>query len=230
MRVKLIVGLVIVFIAGVLFYWFGYKPATTLPTTASRSNLAEKVTPNSQEIGAQEQVIAPRTSPSSTELKALADRITTLEATVTKMQEQVTELKQSKAAGISQAKATKSPLYIPVSAAGNTGEAVHTYWYTLDLPTVTINSADYESYKSAQLEMNLLVFEGSGKASVRLIDSATNGLIIPESEVSTTSYAYTFVQSKPFRLLEGNHTYKLQVNSTTGYPVYFTSVNIKVNF
>lgn len=164
----------------------------------------------------------------------LEDRMASMEAQLASLQTQVTQLsKNSKSTTVvqQQTAASSSPLppqFIPLGDSSNTPQGVTT-WQTLPTPTITINSESYPGYVSAQLQMNLLVFQGNGTALVRLVDM-NSGSVVPFSTVQSTSFDYTFVSSSPFQLFPGAHTYGFQVLTTTGYPVQFASARLQINF
>lgn len=134
---------------------------------------------------------------------------------------------QSPASSSQTSSSSPKTLYIPIGYGGS-GSAT-TDFATVSGHEVTINSADYSGYKQMVFEPNFRIFQGNGKAEVRLLNK-TDGTAIQNSVVSSTSQDYSTKTSSGFTLPGGSKTYTVQAKSSTGYSVDLQLTRIRVDY
>lgn len=129
----------------------------------------------------------------------------------------------------SQTSSSSSPktLYIPIGYGGS-GNA-STDFATVSGHEITINPSDYSGYKQMVFEPNFRIFQGNGKAEVRLYNK-TDGTSIQNSVVSSISQDYSTKTSSGFTLPGGSKTYTVQAKSSTGYSVDLQLTRIRVDY
>ena len=201
-------------------------PATSLLTSpsGSLSQPADSVITEGRLKRLEDAVNTLVGKPSGQTSASVETRLKSLENTVTALQTQVAQQNQP-AQQTTQITTKKPPLYIPL---GWTGTATTTDWSTITGQSIVLDPADYSGYSSMQLEVYLRDFQGNGKAYARILNSDDGTAVLP-SEVTTTSYDYTWVTSSGFTL-PGKKTYKLQLKSLTGYETGVQSARMRVNF
>lgn len=239
MNNKLLIGIVIavfIFVLGGLFYLRSLsnksltdaqvsKIATTPATLENRVSTLEDavalIINRVNNLGATTfsgSSFAPASPDADTRLKSL-------ESTVANLQVQINVLKNSNTITTTSS-VSKSPIYIPLGwVASSTGID-----WTSTNQSIVIDPADYPGYSSMEFDVNLAINQGNGTAYARILDKE-DGLAAPLSEVSSTSYDYTWVYSKTFNLPStAKKTYFLQLKTTTGYAALVQNARIKVNF
>lgn len=117
-------------------------------------------------------------------------------------------------------------VYIPVGNSGSVSSLTET---NITGHEVTIDASNYPGFKQMVLEANFRIFQGQGMASLRLYNK-TDGLIILNSEISTTSEDFVTKTSSGFSLLSSSKTYVVQAKSTTAYSVDLQWSRIRVDF
>ena len=118
-------------------------------------------------------------------------------------------------------------LYIPIGYGGSGSST--TDFATVSGHEIIINSSDYSGYKQMVFEPNFRIFQGNGKAEVRLYNK-TDGTAIQNSVVSSTSQDYSTKTSSGFTLSGGSKTYTVQAKSSTGYAVDLQLTRIRVDY
>lgn len=121
-----------------------------------------------------------------------------------------------------QAKTTQV-FYVPV---GSSGSTTKTEWADLSNTDFFFNSGEYGTLKDAKWSANIKIFQ-NGQAFARLFD-VTHGVAVPGSEISTTSYVYSLVESDSLKFLQDKNVYRVQMKSLTGYEASFDSGKIKI--
>lgn len=116
--------------------------------------------------------------------------------------------------------------YITVGITG--ASTVKTDWDTTS-QAINLSGDDFPGYKHMMLEGFLKVKDGNGKAFARLLNS-NDGTGILGSELETTNWDLTLVESGQFRIASGKKLFKLQLKSLTGYEASTGLVRIKVVF
>lgn len=150
--------------------------------------------------------------------------LSSLVATVNVLQTEVNLLKQNNPTTVESNNST--PTYIPL---GWFGTVSSTAWTGVTSQTAIIDTGNYPGYTSAQLEINLQMYQGNGTAYAQLFNSTT-GLALLVSQVSSNNQNYTWVTSSPFQLSSGKNTYYIQLYSTTGYAVNLQDARIRINY
>lgn len=224
--------LIPVIILGGLGYW---------RYSVSKSNLT---TPTAPEPASIEPIEVPKTLPQS----SVEDRVKSLESLAAKLvtqvnnlkspapqadslEAQVTELKMrvsalEKATPAPAAASSQSVIYIPLGSGG--GPWGDKDWYTTSEYEISLDPANYPGYKNMVLEATFRLNVVSGTGSVRLYN-VTNSLAV-SGQLDTSSNTFSLKTSSSFTLPSGSKTYKLQVKSSDGTPLYVQSARIKVNF
>lgn len=146
--------------------------------------------------------------------EAVAELSLELKATSSKQVVQSTPKPQAK---------TTQVFYVPV---GSSGSTTKTDWADLSNTDFFFNSGEYGTLKDAKWSLNIKIFQ-NGQAFARLFD-VTHGVAVPGSEISTTSYSYSLVESDSLKFLQGKNVYRVQMKSLTGYEASFDSGKIKI--
>lgn len=225
--------LIIILVLGGLGYW---RYAT------SKSNLTA---PTTQQEGSIE---VPKTLPEA----SVEDRISELEEVVTKLVTQVNNLKspspQSSSSSSSDVESavtelkarvsaleratpvpvssTQSVVYIPLGSGG--GPWGDRDWYSTSEYEISLDPANYPGYKNMVLEATFRLNVSSGTGSVRLYNVTDSSAV--SGQLDTTSNTFSLKTSSSFTLPSGSKTYKLQVKTSDGTPIYVQSARIKVSF
>lgn len=163
-----------------------------------------------------------------------------IDAALAPLKKQLDDLSKSKSTTtvVTQAPAatsqTSSPpasgpktLYIPIGYGGSGSST--TDFATVSGHEITINPSDYSGYKQMVFEPNFRIFQGNGKAEVRLFNK-TDGTAVLNSVLSTTSQDYSTKTSSGFTLAGGSKTYTVQAKFSTGYAVDLQLTRIRVDF
>lgn len=230
------VGLVILGMVGISSYIAFFRPpqtsenSTTSETSSVKPNASPAFTPSSSPKPVP--TAAPISTPSPTTSSPLQSQIDSLKKDISDLKAQLTQQQaqlastQNQTSQTTQTLTSKVPVYIPL---GWVGSGTSLDFATLTTQELAIDSNDYSGYKNMQLEVNLRVYQGNGKAFARLYNNidftAVNG-----SEVATTSSDYTWVSSSTFSLPSGKKTYRIQLKSLTGYSADVQNARLKVNF
>lgn len=228
--------LVPILLIGALGFWrySATKKALTTPALSSQE--------------AVEPIEVPKALPGAT----TEDKVKNMEDTLTKLVNQVNNLKSSSQTGGSadyasvqaaiaelktrvsaleqanpvSATTNKAPLYIPLGA--TSGPWVNADWSTINDYVASINPDNYPDYTGMNLEVVFRITDPSGTVSVRLYNYTDNSAISSQLDTNLTSFN---LQSTPlFKLTSGTKTYKLQIKSPQGKELYIQSARIKVNF
>ncbi len=114
--------------------------------------------------------------------------------------------------------------YVPV---GSSGSSTKTDWSDLTSTDFFFDIGEYGTVKEAKWSANIKIFQ-NGEAYARLYD-VTHSVAVPGSEIKTTSYSYSLVESEPLKFLSGKNVYRVQMKSLTGYEASFDSGKIKIS-
>lgn len=114
--------------------------------------------------------------------------------------------------------------YIPISGNGSTLE---NKWVDLQGTEFYIYPLDYPNLKEAYFEANVRLFNGNGKAFLRLFD-ITTGIEVWGSNIETSNQNFTSLSSGKLTLRPGNHLYRVQAKSLTADTTVFNSGRIKL--
>lgn len=219
--------ILILFLAGIGFWRLRESPSnkTSFGDTIEQrvENLETSVSAILKQIGGIDS--APKDTTLQKQVNQIEDAVTDLQTKVSKLEGTSTTSTTTQTSS-STTTTQRSPVYIPL---GTDGSSISTDWTTVDTLQADIDPAEYSGYKSMQLELNLRVNQGNGKAFARLYNKA-KGTAILSSEVSTTSPTYVYITSPTFTLPSGKENYRLQLKSLTGYSVDAQNIRIKVNF
>lgn len=239
-RILLIPILVVLVIAGILYYRFVYTnknlaqpvlnevpaqlPSSPIPFPTGTGEpdialLASQVNSLKAALDNLSQVVSQKQTGTVTE-----SRIQALEASLANLTSRVSVLENS--SKTTQTSSSKAPLYIPLGSGGNSSGDRN--FITIPSYQVSIDPASYPGYSSMQLEVNMMLEQSVGTANARLYNSTDNSST--SSNASTTSSQFTTVTSSGFKLPSGSKTYVLQVQSTEGYQLTVSNARIKVNF
>ncbi len=241
-RILLIPIMVVLVIAGILYYRFVYTnknlaqpvlnevpaqlPSSPVPFPTSSGGepdialLASQINSLKAALDNLSQVVSQKQTGTVTE-----SRIQSLEASLANLTSRISVLENSSKTTTSTT-SSKAPLYIPLGSGGNSSGDRN--FVTLPSYQVSIDPGNYPGYTSMQLEVNMKLEQSVGIANARLYNSSDNSAI--SATASTTSSQYITVSSGTFTLPSGNKTYILQVQSTEGYQLTVSNARIKVNF
>ena len=118
----------------------------------------------------------------------------------------------------------KTPIFIPLGVGGTTN---NNDWQTLPTPEIEINPADYPSYKSIYLVVDL---KSTGNtAEVRLINHTDNSPLT-SSLISTTSTDFNSLTSSGFTLPATTKKYRLQIRNVGGSETTILFSKLKITF
>lgn len=118
----------------------------------------------------------------------------------------------------------KGPMYL--YALGYGGSTTQTDWSEIPTLNIAYDPAWYPGYKSLQLEVQLRVRDGNGKAFARLYASGTPATA---SEVTSANYQDEWVSGGTFTW-NSKSTFTIQLKSLTGYDAYVSNARLKINF
>lgn len=161
-----------------------------------------------------------------------------IDSSIAPLQKQIDDLSKNKSAApvvvqspasSSQTSVSSSPktLYIPIGYGGSGSST--TDFATVSGHEITINPSDYTGYRQMVFEPNFRIFQGNGKAEVRLFNK-TDSTAIQNSVVSSTSQDYSTKTSSGFTIAGGSKTYTVQAKSSTGYSVDLQLTRIRVDY
>jgi len=117
-----------------------------------------------------------------------------------------------------------SVTYIPIPGSGQT---LSNQWVDLTGTEFYLAKQDFPGLKEIYFEANLKLFNGNGKAYLRLFD-VTNGIEVWGSQIETSSQADTMVSSSQITLRPGNNLIRVQAKSLTADTTIFTSGRLKL--
>lgn len=159
-------------------------------------------------------------------LRVIESTASALTARIEEVEKKVGQQKASPTQAPSGSSSGPKVTYIPVGITG--ASTSRTDWETTAL-AVNLSGDDFPGYKHMMLEGFLKVKDGNGKAFARLLNS-NDGTAILGSEIETTNWDLTLVESGQFRIASSKKLYKLQLKSLTGYESSTGLVRIKVVF
>lgn len=119
---------------------------------------------------------------------------------------------------------TKSTVYIPIPGSGSTLE---NNWVNLPGTEFNFNTEDHPGLKEVYFEANMKLFNGNGKAFLRLFD-ITAGIEVWGGNVETSSQNFTSVISGKMTIRPGSHLYRVQAKSLTADTTVFNSGRLKL--
>lgn len=227
------VGIVILLMVAVSSYIAFFRPPTNpgspspaAETKTTKPSISPSASPQPVPVTAPIQSSVP-TSPKDlqSQIDLLKKDISDLKTQLTQQQAQIAST-QNQTTQTTQTSPPRVPVYIPLGWVGS-GSSLD--FAALTTQELAIDSNDYSGYKNMQLEVNLRIYQGNGKAFARLYNN-TDFTAVNGSEVSTASSDYTWVSSSTFSLPSGKKTYRIQLKSLTGYSADVQNARIKVNF
>ncbi len=118
----------------------------------------------------------------------------------------------------------KTVHYFPIP--GN-GPVTATNWTDLPATNFYLDTEEYAGYASSEMEVNLKLQNGNGKAFVRLYD-ATNNRAVDGSEVETGSQNSVVISSGNLSIWKGRNLYRLQARSLTSDTTILESARLKI--
>lgn len=127
------------------------------------------------------------------------------------------------------ASSTSGPrvVHIPLGSGGSSASLNN--YADISVTETIIDTANYPGYKNMYLEADMRIYQGNGTGFARLLNK-TDGLVMLDSEVSTTSENFGLKTSGAFKITGGKKTYVVQLKSTTGYSVDLQTTRIRVEF
>lgn len=223
----LLMTLALIAIVGGLI--FGLSKLNVAQNVETVKNKVESVVTEPREI--------PAELPVGSSLTKL-DVQTMIDLALEPLKKQINDLSKTKSvapvvvqspASSSQTSSSSSPktLYIPIGYGGSGSST--TDFATVSGHEITISPGDYSGYKQMVFEPNFRIFQGNGKAEVRLFNK-TDGTAIQNSVVSSISQDYSTKTSSGFTLSGGSKTYTVQAKSSTGYAVDLQLTRIRVDY
>lgn len=114
--------------------------------------------------------------------------------------------------------------YIPIPGSGQT---LNNQWTDLHGTEFYLNKNDFPGLKQAYFEANFKLFNGNGKAYLRLFD-ITNGIEIWGSQIETSSQLDTMISSSQITLRKDNSLIRVQAKSLTADTTIFNSGRLKL--
>lgn len=129
-------------------------------------------------------------------------------------------------ASLKTVKPTKKRVVQYVTIPGS-GESSSNAWAGVGSSDFYFNPDDYPGLIEAYFEANLKLFNGNGRAFVRLID-VSRGIAVQGSEASTTSQAGQIVESGKLSFWGGKSLYRVELRSLTADSAVFGSGRIRV--
>lgn len=233
--IKIILAAIVLIALGTGFAFFKYfnqpgSPTTQRPLPAPITSLSQ-ATPSASilsPVEPEEEGISSADQPARPAGGSTEARVSTLETKLSVLQKRIEQLEgKTGTTTTTQTTTSKSPSY--AFALGSSGGVTTQDWSSLSSLSVSLDPADFPGYKSFQLEVELQQFQGNGTAYGRLYNN-TDKLAIFGSEVSTSSFNYTWVSSQSFSLPSSKKSYILQLKTTTGYTASANNFRIKVNY
>jgi hypothetical protein len=157
-----------------------------------------------------------------TDEEVLNKRITDLETEVADLKLASNSSKtETKEVSIASTVNTKSRhvSYVPIS--GGFSQIAYD-WTDVPASQFYFEKSDYPGLKEIKLESNMKLFNGNGKAFVRLFD-VTHGVALSGSQVETSSQSDTVVTSEAINFMNGKSLIKVQIKSLTADTTVFNS-------
>jgi hypothetical protein len=121
-------------------------------------------------------------------------------------------------------KKTNHVSYVNIS--GGFGQIAYE-WTDVPASQFYFNKADYLGLKEIKFESNMKLFNGNGKAFVRLFD-VTHGVAVNGSQVETSSQNDVIVTSESINFMDGKNLIKVQIKSLTADSAVFNSGRLVV--
>ncbi|OGD86623.1 hypothetical protein A2Z23_01120 [Candidatus Curtissbacteria bacterium RBG_16_39_7] len=157
-----------------------------------------------------------------------ANCIKTIEASTSALSKRIDELSPKTTTPTPTTISTNPKVsYIPLGISGASTQ--NTSWETISSQAIYLSGDDFPGYKNMTLEGYLKVKDGNGKAFARLFNT-NDGTALLGSEMESSTWDYSLVESNQFGIASGKKLYKLQLKSLTGYEASVGTVRIRVNF
>ncbi len=119
---------------------------------------------------------------------------------------------------------TRTVSYVTVPGSGST---TANDWTSLSGTDFYFNTADYPGLVEVYFEANIKLFNGNGKAYIKLFD-VTHGIGVQGSDVSTSSQTSTAVESGKVTFWLGKNLIRVQAKSLTADTAVFDSGRLRV--